>query len=172
MKKTAIILLCLLLMLPTAACKKTEPQCEQPTAPKDGVYVVGEHIHTTKITDFYYTVATSTYPPFYQRFRFYAEDGAYKFFHEIREGDHFPLTEADATVSETVTLTAEQWNEFLDCVDGGRVIARQENLDSGDDGPWLYLYWTGDPGDVQQFTFASYSARLAFEALSESLCNP
>lgn len=166
MKKTAILLLCLLLMLPTAACKKAEPEN---AAPKDGVYVVGEHIKPEQITDFYYTVATSTYPPHYYRYRFFVEDGAYKFFHEVREGDHFPLTEADATVSETIPLSAEQWNAFLDCVNDGKVIARQEHLNDGDDGPWLYLYWTGDPGDVQEFTFASYAARLAFEALCESL---
>ena len=173
MKKIASILLCLVLLLPFAGCKKTEPENAAPqSAPQDGVYVVGEHIKPEQITDFYYTVATSTFPPHYQRYRFFVEDGAYKFFRETREGDHIPLTEADATVSGTVPLTAEQWDEFLNCVSGGKVIARQEHLDSGDDGPWLYLYWTGDPGDVQEFSFASYAARLDFEALCESLREP
>ena len=173
MKKIVSILLCLALLSAFSGCKETEPQNGEPqTAPQNGVYVVGEHIAKDAVTDFYYTVATSTFPPHYQRYRFFAEDGAYTFFHETREGDHIPLTEADATVSETIPLTAEQWNAFLNCVEGGTVIARQEHLDSGDDGPWLYLYWTGDPGDVQEFTFASMNARFSFEALCESLCNP
>ncbi len=166
MKKIASILLCLLLLLPFAACKKTDPDN---AAPKDGVYVVGEHIRSEQITEFYYTVATSTFPPHYQRYRFYAEDGAYQFFHETREGDHIPLTESDATVSGTITLTRDQWDAFLDCIADGTVIARQEHLESGDEGPWLYLYWTGDPGDVQEFSFATAAARFSFEALCEQL---
>jgi hypothetical protein len=55
---------------------------------------------------------------------------------------------------------------------GGTVVARQEHLDSGDEGPWLYLYWTGDRGDIQAFSFVSRAAQADFEALCESLCNP
>ena len=161
MKKIAILILCLALL---SICG-----CSQP---KKSVYVVGVDIEPEDITEFYYTVSTSTFPPHYQRYRFYQEDGAYKFFHETREGDQFPLTEADATITGTVTLSGDQWSDFLVLLVGGRVIARQEHLDSGDDGPWLYLYWTGDPGDVQEFSFASYAARLEFEALSERLGNP
>ncbi len=173
MKKLAIIVLCLIMLLPLAGCTEEEPQnnaaIEKPAAPKNGVYVVGEHIPFDSVTDFYYTISATTFPPHYQRYRFFVEDGEYKFFHETREGDHLPLTESDATVSETIPLNKEQWQAFLDCVAGGTVIARQEHLESGDSGPWLYLYWTGDPGDVQEFEFASVNARFSFEALCEEL---
>ena len=165
MKAFAITVLCLLLALSVTGCT------QKPAVPEDGVYVVGEHIAKDSVTDFYFTVSTSTFPPHYQRYRFYIEDSAYRFFHETREGDHFPLTEADATDFGTVTLSAEQWDAFLDCIAGGRVIARQEHLDSGDAGPWLYLYWTGDKGSIQEFSFASYDALLSFETLCETLCS-
>ena len=160
MKKIAILVLCLALLLPILGCSQ----------PEKSVYVMGVDIEPEDITEFYYTVSTSTFPPHYQRYRFYKEDGAYKFFHETREGDRFPLTEADATITGTVMLSGDQWSDFLVLLVGGRVIARQEHLDSGDDGPWLYLYWTGDKGDIQEFSFVSYETRLAFESLSESLC--
>lgn len=162
MKRFAITLLCLLLALPILGCGQL----------KNGAYTVGADVKPEDVTEFYYTVATSTFPPHYQRYRFYKEDGAYKFFHETREGDHFPLTEADATVSETVVLTETQWNAFLACIDGGSVAAREEQTDAGDSGPWLYLYWTGDRGSIQAFSFASYDAKLQFESLAESLCEP
>ena len=161
MKKIAIFVLCLAL-LPIFGCGK----------PKNGVYVMGVDIAPEDVTEFYYTVSTSTFPPHDQRYRFYKEDGAYKFFHETREGDHFPLTEADATQTGTVELSGDQWSDLLVLLVGGRVIARLEHLDSGDDGPWLYLYWKGDKGDIQEFSFVSYETRLAFEALCESLSNP
>ena len=158
MKKIAILILCLAL-LPICGCSQ----------PKKSVYVVGVDIEPEDVTEFYCTVSTSTYPPHYQRYRFYKEDGAYKFFHETREGDHFPLTEADATVSETTELSGDQWSDFLVLLVGGRVIARQEHLEAGDDGPWLYLYWTGDRGDIQEFSFVSRETQSDFEALCESL---
>ena len=160
MKKIVIFILCFALLLPILGCNE----------PKKSVYVVGVDIKPEDVTEFYCTVSTSTFPPHYQRYRFYKEDGAYKFFHETREGDHFPLTEADATQTGTVTLSGDQWSDFLVLLVGGRVIARQEHLEAGDDGPWLYLYWTGDKGDIQEFSFVSYETRLAFESLCESLC--
>ena len=158
MKKIAIIVLCLAL-LPILGCNR----------PKNGVYVVGVDIEPEDVTEFYYTVSTSTFPPHYQRYRFYKEDGAYKFFHETREGEHFPLTEADATQTGTVELSGDQWSDLLVLLVGGRVIARQEHLEDGDSGPWLYLYWTGDKGDVQEFSFASAAERFGFEKFCESL---
>lgn len=158
MKKLSVFVLCLALL---AICG-----CNQPN---NGVYVVGVDIRPEEVTEFYYTVSTSTFPPHYQRYRFYKEDGAYKFFHETREGDHLPLTEADATVSETVELSGDQWSDFLVLIAGGRVIARQEHLEDADSGPWLYLYWTGDKGDIQEFSFATAAERFRFVEFCESL---
>ena len=158
MKKLSVFVLCLALL---AICG-----CNQPN---NGVYVVGVDIRPEEVTEFYYTVATSTYPPHDQRYRFYKEDGAYKFFHETREGDHLPLTEADATVSGTIGLSGDQWSDFLVLIAGGEVVARQEHLEDGASDPWLYLYWTGDKGDIQEFSFATAAERFRFGEFCESL---
>ena len=158
MKKLAILILCLAL-LPILGCDR----------PKNGVYVMGVDIAPEDVTEFYYTVSTSTFPPHYQRYRFYKQDGAYKFFHETREGDHLPLTEADATVSGTIGLSGDQWSDFLVLIAGGEVVARQEHLEDGASDPWLYLYWTGDKGDIQEFSFVSPATQSDFESLCKSL---
>ena len=49
-----------------------------------GKKTVGKDILSDDITDFYYTYDTSTYPPEFQRYRFYAEDGRYYFYHETK----------------------------------------------------------------------------------------
>jgi len=130
---------------------------------------VGKDISADEITEFYYTYDASTNPPEFQRFRFYKESANCCFYHETREGDHWPLTEADISSSGTKELTAQQWQAFVDCVDGGTVRKRAEHTEAGDAGPWLYLYWRGDGGDYQEFTFASAEKQAAFEALCESL---
>ena len=131
--------------------------------------VVGSDIADEDIHDFYYTRASSTFPPEYQRYRFYTEDGEYLFFHETREGEVFPLTEEYATRTGTVALTGDEWARFLDSIAGGTVKAREESLDSGDEGPWMYLYYEGDQGSIQEYSFPDYGARLDFEAMCEVL---
>ena len=129
----------------------------------------GKDFPLDDVTEFWYTVSTSTDPPHYQRYRFYTEDGKRLFYHEAREGGGWPQAEKDITASGTVTLTAEQWQQFLDCIEGGTVIKREESLDDGDDGPWLYLYWKGDRSKYQQYSFPSYGDLLAFEEFCASL---
>lgn len=133
--------------------------------------IVGTTIKPEDITEFYYTYDTSTNPPQYQRYRFYVENGKGFFYHEKREGNHWPLTEADATVKGTIPLTEAEWQEFYSCLEEGVVTKRVENLDSGDSGPWLFLYWKNDKGTMQVFRFAGYGKQKAFEALCESLKN-
>ena len=130
---------------------------------------VGEAITAGDITDFYYTYSTSTYPPLYQRYRFYAEDGKKFFFHEGREGGNWPQTEEDVTLSGTVELTEADWAAFYACVSGGRAAPRSEEVLDGDSGPWMYVYWTGDEGIYQEFTFASLEKRGEFEDLCADL---
>lgn len=130
-----------------------------------GKMVVGKGVAISDVTEFYYTRASSTNPPDYQRYRFYAEDGAYFFYHETRAGRHWPLTERDITVSGTVALSEETWTEFFACLEGGRVQKRRESTESGSDGPWCFLYWSGDRGKYQEFAFASPEAQRSFEAL-------
>ncbi len=123
---------------------------------------VGADIQSGDITDFYYTFSSSTFPPQYQRYRFYAENGTHRFFHEKREGDHWPLLESDATDSGTKVLNAEEWKAFFRSIEGGTVKNREEHLESGDSGPWMYLYRNGGPKEGQEFYFATLGARNAF----------
>ena len=128
-----------------------------------GKKTVGKDILSDDITDFYYTYDTSTYPPEFQRYRFYVEDGRYYFYHEKREGDHWPLREEDITISGTKELTQEEWDTFFTYLSGGTVQKRNDDVVDGDAGPWLYLYWTNDHGKVQEFSFVSWGDEKEFE---------
>ena len=134
---------------------------------------VGKDIQTVDITDFYYTVENINYDAYYQRYRFYVEDGRHLFFHETRErkNDYGPCTEEDTTLTGIVELTDEQWTKFTDLVTGGTVKARGDSADSGGTGPWLYLYWTNDKGKYQQFSFDSYETQAKFEEYCLSLAS-
>ena len=134
-----------------------------------GERVVGKNISPGDVTEFYYTLSSSTNPPQYQRYRFTAQDGECRFFHETREGDHWPLTEKDVTRSGERTLTGEEWAAFFDCLRGGTVKARRDSADSGGSGPWTYLYWKGDRGRVQEYAFPTWAARAAFEEMCVTL---
>jgi hypothetical protein len=131
--------------------------------------IVGQTVMKQDVRDFFYTLSSSTNPPQFQRWRFYEEDGKKYFYHEKREGDHWPLREGDITISGTRELTEAQWDEFFECLQGGSVQRRRDSLESGGRGPWLYLYWRGDRGVIQQFDFADASSRLAFEDLCRRL---
>ena len=131
--------------------------------------IVGKDIAMEDIPEFYWTYATSTFPPEYQRYYFHTEDGKYWFYHETREGERFPLQEEDITVSGTLELTEEEWNTFFDYLNNGTVRSREENTDSGDSGPWTYLYWKNDKGDIQQFSFESYAKESSFEDFCKEL---
>lgn len=128
-----------------------------------GVMTVGTDIPQEDITEFYFTLDSSTNPPYFQRYRFYVENGGHWFYHEKREGRHWPLTKADITVSGSVELSDEQWAKFFDLIKGGKVEKRKEHTESGGRGPWLFLYWKGDRSKYQEFSFPSWGARDAFE---------
>ena len=139
--------------------------------PGKSAYVVGTDISAEDITDFYYTYENINYNAFYQRYRFYTEDGKHLFFHETRErkDDYGPATDKDTTMIGTFELTDEEWAAFFDFLKGGKVINRVESAESGDRGPWLYLYWKGDPSEYQQFSFESAGTVLAFEEFCATL---
>lgn len=131
---------------------------------------VATDIPMDKITEFYYTESSSANPPYYQRYRFYTEGDSLWFYHETRQGSHWPLTEADTVIScGAKELSQQEYEQFTACISGGRVTKREESTKSGSRGPWLYLYWKGDKGKYQQFSFADYSAQTAFEGLCEKL---
>lgn len=139
-----------------------------------GEKIVGKDIELFEINQFYYTVENINYDAFYLRYMFYKENGSYFFFHEARErkDDYGPATEEDRTDFGTVELTNRQWDAFRDLVEGGTVTKREDDADSGDTGPWLYLYWDGDKDVYQVFRFASAEKEKAFVELCESLCAP
>ncbi|MBE6016530.1 MAG: hypothetical protein E7233_02820 [Lachnospiraceae bacterium] len=132
---------------------------------------VGKDIKPSDITEFYYTIDASTFPPHYQRYRFYIENGKYYFYHETREGSRWPLTEDDATVKGTVELTESGWSNFLDYINAGTVTARKDSAESGDSGPWLFIYWKNDRSKYQVFEFESYEKQKTFEIFCEDLRN-
>ena len=153
MKKGRVImsvLLCASMVLGLFGCTKKE-------------YTVGSDVKEEEITEFYWTESTSTFPPYFQRYRLYTEEGKHFFYHEKREGEAFPLTEKYITVSGTRELTEEEWQTFFELLKDGTVKKRQESTESGNSGPWTYLYWKGDKGDIQEFSFSSYEKAKAFE---------
>ena len=119
-----------------------------------------------EIRDFYYTYDASSYPPVYQRYRFYEEDGEYFFFHETREGEDWPQTEESITASGTVKLTEEDWKTFFGYIADGTLKQPEDEALSGDAGPWMYLY---RGKGQEEYVFASYAARLAFEEYCRKL---
>ena len=131
--------------------------------------IVGGDIATEDITEFVYTQGSSTASSSYQRYRFYIEAGKYLFYHEKREGKHWPLTEEDVTLSGSRELTEEEWTEFIRYLQGGRVKKRVEHTEAGGAGPWMYLYWDGDGSKYQEFSFASYEVQRSFQKFCEAL---
>ena len=155
------------LMLLLNACTGGDPASTGGSSSESGGraerYVVGSGIRMEDITEFYFTYDSSTNPPEFQRYRFYVEDGAYMFYHETREGGHWPLTEEDITVSGSMELTEDDREAFFDYLKNGRVKKRKNDANSGDSGPFLYLYWNGDRSKYQVFEFSSYRKQEAFE---------
>lgn len=117
------------------------------------------------VTEFYYTIENINYNAFYQRYHFYVEDGKYMFHHETRErpNEYGPTTENDITNSGTFELSDEEWRGFLSYLKDGIVSARKDNLESGDSGPWTFIYWKNDKGKFQVFDFSSYDKLTRFE---------
>ena len=130
---------------------------------------IGAELDENRVTDFYYTFDASYYPPYYQRYRFYTDAGKGFFFHETRQGGSWPQTEADTTDIGCTELTDDQWNAFLDLIRDGTARIREEHLEDGDAGPWMYVYFTGGEKDGREFEFATVEKRFAFEAFCEAL---
>ena len=117
-------------------------------------------------TDFYYTYDASTSPPYYQRYRFYEEDREFYFYHETREGGGWPQTEEDITSSGTVKLTEDDRRTFFSYLEGGTIEEPELNDETGDAGPWTYIY---RGNGQEEYIFPSYAARIAFEEYCEGL---
>ncbi len=131
----------------------------------------GSGFSAEDITDFYYTYNWIGYNAEYLRYRFYADDGKYFFFHESRgtRDDYGWNTEDDVISSGTVELTEEQWAAFFTCLKGGTVKSRSEEVLDGDSGPWMYLYLKGDDPAGLEYAFPSQAARSDFAEFCEGL---
>ena len=133
--------------------------------------ITNRNIPAEDITEFYYTVDNINYDAFYQRYRFYIEDEKYMFYHETRErpGEYGPATEEDITNSGTFELSDAEWKDFLSYLKDGTVSARKDNAESGDSGPWTFIYWKKDKGKYQVFDFSSYEVRDEFVEFCSAL---
>ena len=164
MKRSFITIYVVLFVVLLTGCVAKEGSTDMPLF--SNVKTVGKDILISDITDFYYTEENINYNAYYQRYRFYVEDGKHIFFHETRKrkDDYGPCTEDDTTLTGTIELTDDKWSEFTELVSGGTVKARKDSADAGGTGPWLYLYWKNDKGKYQQFAFDSYNTLAEFEA--------
>lgn len=136
-----------------------------------GKNTVGEDITSDDITDFYYTEENINYGAYYLRYRFYTEDGKHFFFHERRErvNDYGPCTEDDTVVKGEMELDDAQWDKFFDLISDGKVSARKDSAESGDSGPWYYLYWKDDKSKYQVYSFASDKKESGLTSYCEEL---
>lgn len=133
--------------------------------------IVGKDIPADQITEFVYTYENINYDAVFLRYRFTVEDKKSLFSYEKRErpGDYGPATEKDVVAKSERALTPEEWEQVLSLLSGGAVVKREESAESGSSGPWTYLYWRGDRGEYQQYAFASFDARTAFEGFCATL---
>ena len=125
--------------------------------------IVGTDIKIEDITEFYYTDSATTNPPRFQRYYFHVEDGIYLFTHEKREGENVFSSDDSITVTGTLELGEEEWTELFGFLSGGTVTKRGENTNTGA-AKAMFLYWNGDKGERQEFSFNSSEKRAAFEA--------
>ncbi len=131
-------------------------------------YIVGENISEKEITEFYYTIASSTNPPEYLRYHILFDKQA-TIYKEVREGNHWPLTDKDIVFAETVELRPEEKEMFYHLLKGGIVRSRKEEVvTDGSKKPFLYLYWENDRDYYQVFEFEG-NREKEFIELSESL---
>ena len=131
--------------------------------------IVGKDFDLTEMTEFYCTYDSSTNPPEFRRYHFYRESEKYMFVYEEREGDHWPLTEEDISLFDKKEIHRTDWDVLMMCVSGGKVEKRKESTESGGRGPWYFLYWNGDKGENQVFSFDSQSSESSFNDLCEKL---
>ena len=95
--------------------------------------VTNKKIPVEDITEFYYTYENINFNAFYQRYRFYRENGKYMFCHETRNkpGEYGPATEKDITSAGTIELSADDWDNFSEFLKDGTVSARKDSGESG-----------------------------------------
>lgn len=176
MKRIRIMAVCVLVCVLLAGCRvKPDPSGQEPGTEAAGRETInGTDIAFEDVVDFYYTYDWIGYNAFYQRYRFYVEDGKYLFFHETRktEDDYGWNTEEDITASGTRELSDEEWKTFLEFLNKGTIQTPEESADAGDgaSGPWQYVYYRkGKDTERMEFLFDSLGSRTDFEEFCAAL---
>ena len=171
MKRLVMVLSILLCALSLAGCASGEGsdvKLFQKT------FEVGKDIERYNITEFYYTYENINYDAFYQRYHVYKTDYGTPYFTHItreRKNDYGPTTPEDTVKSVTIEMTDEQWKKFYELISGGTVAEREDTADSGDSGPWYYLYWDKDKEKYREYTFESPAAEKALKEFFVSLAD-
>lgn len=132
-------------------------------------FAAGAEILPEEISEFYYTLDSSTGSPVFQRYRFYRDHGQKMFYHESRQGGGWPQTEEDIVASGSVELSDAEWNAFAGFLQGGSLYPPADEVTDGDEGPWMYLYRTEDEGKSLEFRFASREKEAEFEEFCSRL---
>ncbi len=165
MKRIVCLLLCAMTGL-AAGCREAEEPAGQAALDELTVRLSdGTEFPLTEMKDFFYTYDNINYNAVYQRYRFYTEDGKLMFYHETREvkGNYGPAEEKDIKKKGTISLSAKRCAEFAAYLQEGTAKEREELVEDGDSGPWMYLYLiNGDPKGLE-FRFSSYEKELAFK---------
>lgn len=137
-------------------------------------YMFGKDFKAEQVTEFYYTVTDTSYPPKYERRHFFKRDGGYYYFHEKMEGSLPAYSEALAVIDtgdERVRpITEEQWLQLTEILLGGKVTKRSEDItEGGGSRPAVFLYWTNDKGKYQVYSFKTAQAETDFLSFSAGL---
>lgn len=164
--KKVIVVLCVLSLVLCGCRKKEETEVNSDTS-----RIEGTKVGMKDISDFYYTYENINYNAFYQRYRFYTEEGKHFFFHETRErkDDYGPCEKADATKKGEFELNDEQWSAFYGLIKDGKANKRNDLAEDGDSGPWMFIYSEKLVKEGYEYHFASYDARCRFEDFCASL---
>ena len=133
--------------------------------------IVGKDVKIADITEFFYTCSSSSYPPSFFRYHFSIEDDKYMYHYEKREGKSWPLSEENITDSVSVELSHEDWEKFFDCLDGGILTKRSENISDGGKSKDIFMYCKGELSNYQEFSFETHSKEKVFDELCKSFNN-
>ena len=165
MRKKTLITMILLpaLLLFGCAGKGTTDETDVDAIKIDG-------IKAGSINEFYYTYENINYNACYQRYLFHVEDGKHMFLHDKRErpGDYGWLEEEDSVRKGDFELTDEEWQTFITIIKDGRVVKRQEHTETGDSGPWMFIY-AGKDTEGKEYYFQPADQVLVFEEFCENL---
>ncbi len=127
-------------------------------------------IKAEDINEFYYTYENINFNACYQRYLFHVVDGKHMFFHDKREnpGEYGWLSEEYSVRKGDFELTDEEWQTFLEIIKDGKVVKRQENLECGGSGPWMFIY-AGNDTKGKEYYFQPSDQVLVFEEFCEKL---